>query len=98
METSTRGFTNDPRVSLGYEVEPDVTGPYSVQPAERKGDGSDGGSLDVGIVARRSDGKRIIIGEIWAACPDEDGGKTRIDAITVARRLVAELNAEGSPD
>ncbi len=84
----------DPRISYGLNVEPDVRGPYGVQPADRDGSGNDGGSLDVAITARTASGKRVVIGEIWAACPDEDGGKTRIDATAVATRLVAELNQE----
>ena len=88
----------DPRVALGYEVEPNVTGPYNVQPARRDGSGDDGGSLDVGITARTTGGKRVVIGEIWAACPDEDGVKTRIDANAVARTVVTRLNAAEGAD
>ena len=83
---------NDPRTTFGLSVEPDVRGPYGVQPAHRDGTGDDGGTLDVGLTAHTRDGTRVVIGEIWAACPDENGGKTRIDAGAVAKRLVAELN------
>ena len=86
----------DLRESLGIEVEPDVKGPYSTQPAKRDGTGNDGGILDVGIIAYLANGKRVVIGEIWAACPDEDGGKTRINASTVAERIVSELNQRRS--
>jgi len=82
----------DPRPSLGYAVEPNVKGPYHIQPAHRDGSGNDGGILDIGITAHTSDGKRVVIGEIWAACPDENGGKTRIDALAVATSIVETLN------
>lgn len=83
----------DPRIALGYEVEPDVEGPYELAAACDTG-GDAGGTLDVGIMARRvSDGERIVIGEIWAACPNRDQeGKTRIDAAAVASRIVDVLN------
>lgn len=86
----------DPRVSLGYEVEADVTGPYEVIPAQPDTDLIVGGTLDVGITALRADGTRIVIGEIWAACPNytAEQGKTRIDAAVVASRIVSELNRE----
>ena len=81
----------DLRVALGYEVEPSVSGPYEL--AEALTDGT----LDRGIVARRADGTRVVIGEIWAACPTEGGGKTRIDAQQVATEIIALLNvAEAS--
>ena len=76
----------DPRVALGYEVEPSVSGPYELA------DALTDGTLDRGIIARRADGTRIVIGEIWAACPTEGGGKTRIDANAVATEVVARLN------
>ncbi len=82
----------DPRIPLGLSVEPEVRGPYSVQPASRDGTGDDGGSLDVAITAHTRDGTRVVIGELWAACPNEHGGKTRIDAHAVASRLVGKLN------
>ena len=83
---------NDPRVEMGYHVEPKVVGPFTVQPARRVGDGSDGGSLDQGIIAQLPDGTRVVIGEIWAACPNQHGTKTRIDAAAVAEAICRTLN------
>jgi len=37
----------------------------------------------------------VVIGEIWAACPDEHGGKTRINAKAVAAKIVKTLNEVG---
>ncbi len=78
----------DPRVAMGYEVEPSVSGPFELANATTDG------TLDRGIVARRADGTRIIIGEIWAACPTDGGEKTRIDANAVATEIIERLNAE----
>lgn len=89
-----RGKMPDPRISYGVRVEPNVKGPYGAQPARRDATGDDGGTLDVGITAHTNNGTLVVIGEIWAACPNENGGKTRIDAIAVATRLVAKLNEE----
>lgn len=80
----------DPRIGLGLEVEPEVAGPYEVRKVEKPS--TNGGTLDVGIIAYTACGKRIVIGEIWAACPDDEGSKTRIDAIAVATRIVDALN------
>ena len=84
----------DPRIALGYEVEPEVEGPYELAAALDVSQLS-GGTLDIGILARRrSDGERIVIGEIWASCPNRDqNGKTRIDAAAVAKRIVDMLNS-----
>lgn len=90
------GHTADPRVDMGYDVKPEVQGPYSIRRARRDGTGNDGGTLDVGIIAYTVDGTQVVIGEIWAACPDDDGGKTRIDAIQVSKGIVARLNS--APD
>ena len=62
---------------------------------ETGGDG--GGKLDREIVARTRDGRWVVIGEIWAACPGEGGGKIRIDADAVAKRIVATLNDAETP-
>ena len=81
-------LTADPRIGLGYDVESNVQAPFAIMPA--KSDGS--GTLDVGIIAHTSGGVRIVIGEIWAACPNDEDGKTRIDAHRVATEIVAKLN------
>ncbi len=81
----------DPRIGMGFEVDLRVTGPYEVRAATS----SDGGSLDVAIVARRVvGGERIVIGEIWAACPsDGSEEKVRLDAVEVASDICAKLNS-----
>ena len=80
----------DPRIALGYEVDLEITGPYTV----RRPSPNAAGILDVGIVADRLDGTSIVIGEIWAACVGKDGKKVRIDAFAVATRIVADLNSK----
>ena len=82
----------DPRTEYGLEVEPRVTGPYSVQPAKRDGSGDDGGTLDQAIIAHTEDGRSVIIGEVWAAGHGEGGSKIRIDAAAVAQAIVDVLN------
>lgn len=82
----------DPRKDMGYEVHDRVHGPFSIRAAARDGTGNDGGVLDRAIVAQTKDGTCIIIGEIWAACPNEHGGKTRIDAHAVAEAITQTLN------
>jgi hypothetical protein len=82
----------DPREQLGHEVHSHVKGPFSVRQATRDGTGDDGGTLDVALVAHTEDGTRVIIGEIWAACPNQLGGKTRINAKEVADSIVTTLN------
>ena len=52
-----------------------------------------GGTLDRGIVARLEDGRRVVIGEIWAACPTENHGRISIDTDAAAQRVVDALNA-----
>ena len=79
----------DPRIALGYEVEPGVTGPYTIQPANL---GEDRGTLDHAIVAHTKDGRPVIIGEIWAASLGKGGAKIRIDAAAVAQQIVDTLN------
>lgn len=78
---------------MGYAVEPSVTGPYEVMAAQRVGDGSDGGVLDRGLIARTEDGRRVVIGEIWAAGVGSGGSKVRLDAPAVASDVVRHLNA-----
>lgn len=85
----------DPRVAMGYDVEPEVFPPFEVMPASDTG-GQLGGTLDHAIIARTKDGRRIVIGEIWAACPGAGGTKVRIDAREVARRIAETLNG-GAP-
>ncbi len=82
----------DPRTDLGVEVEPRVTGPFSVQPAKRDGTGDDGGTLDHAIVAYTDDGRRLVIGEIWAAGLGAGGSKIRIDVAAIAQDIANTLN------
>jgi len=86
---------SDPRERYGMTVEPDVTGPYEVMGAKRTS-ADEGGTLDRGIVAHTRDGRRVVIGEVWAAGVGKDGAKIRIDADAVAHRIVAVLNAGGA--
>ena len=46
------------------------------------------------LLPLRADGTRIVIGEIWAKCPNctEEEGSTRIDAAAVASHIVSELD------
>lgn len=82
----------DPRKALGYDVEPRVKGPYEVMAASRVGDGSDGGTLDRGLVARTEDGRPVVIGEVWAAGVGSGGSKVRLDASAIATDVVRALN------
>ena len=84
---------NDPRERLGVTVEQDVTGPYEVM-ASHPASPDTGGTLDRGIVAHTRDGRRVVIGEVWAACVGKDWAKVRIDADAVARRIIATLNLD----
>ena len=86
----------DPRIAFGLTVEPDVQGPFEVRAAS-PGSPSEGGTLDCGIVARTADGRSVVIGEIWAACPGPGGSKVRIDARAVAERIVRALTERESP-
>ncbi len=88
---------SDPRIAFGLEVEPRVLAPYSIQPAARDGTGDDGGTLDRAIVARTEDGRRVVIGEIWAACLGKGGAKIRIDADAEAQFIVDTLNEAAVP-
>ena len=89
-------MTNDPRERLGLKVEPDVVPPFELVAAKRDGSGNDGGTLDIGIIARLPNGEKVVIGEIWAACPGSGEEKVRIDARRVAQAIVDTLNgAEG---
>lgn len=89
---------SDPRVGLGYKVEASVQGPFEVMPAARAGDGSDGGTLDRGIVAHTETGMPVVIGEIWAAGVGPGGSKVRLDASAVANDIVRRLNATPARD
>lgn len=80
----------DPRIASGYDVEASVVGPFEVA---KPGNTVAGGTLDRGIVARTEDGRMVVIGEIWAACPGGGLSKIRIDAKAVAHQLVERLNA-----
>lgn len=80
---------SDPRKGLGYEVEDEVVGPYSTLAALPS---DNGGTLDRGIVATTKDGRRVVIGEVWAAAVGPGGEKIRIDADAIARRIVETLN------
>lgn len=68
-----------------------VTGPYETRPANPLSP-DHGGTLDRAIVGRLADGRRVIIGEIWAAAPAEDGGRVSIDTGVVSRAIVEALN------
>ena len=82
---------SDPRIDMGYAVEPKVVGPFEVVEAADTG-GLAGGTLDRGIVAYTEDGRRVVIGEIWAAGVGKGGSKIRLDASAIARRLVDAAN------
>lgn len=82
---------SDPRKQLGLEVVPSVSGPYELMGAKPTTPDA-GGTLDVGILARTPDGRRVVIGEIWAACPGKDGVKIRIAAREIAQRMIDTLN------
>lgn len=82
----------DPRELLGFVVHHAVTGPYHTRSASRTGTGDDGGTLDCAIIAQLPDGTRIIIGEIWAACPDSMGNKHRINANEIANKIAITMN------
>lgn len=75
----------DPRIGLGYEVEPVVHGPWSLHPGGE-------GTLDRGIVAQTKSGEKVVIGEIWAAAVGAKGTKVRVDSVAIAEALVAVLN------
>ncbi len=87
----------DPRTRLGIEVEPRVTGPYSIRTAKRDGSGDDGGTLDQAIIAHTEDGREVVIGEVWAAGIDPAGWKVRIDAAAVAQGIIDTLNGSIAP-
>lgn len=76
---------------MGYEVEPNVVGPFEVLEAADTG-GAAGGILDRGIVARTQDGRSVVIGEVWAAGVGRGSPKIRIDASAVARSIVHRCN------
>jgi hypothetical protein len=77
---------------MGYEVETRVVGPFEVMEAAYTG-GAAGGTLDRGIVARTKDGRRVVIGEVWAAGVGKGGVKIRLHATAVADSLVHVANA-----
>lgn len=81
----------DIRPALGVQPER-VTGPFRVTRAKRKGDGSDGGTLDIGIVGRLPDGREVVCGELWAMGPDDHSERRSLDVDDLARRLTDALN------
>ncbi len=97
MTTGRSSDMVDPRTHLGIEVEPRVTGPYLACAAKRDGTGDDGGTLDQAITAYTDDGRRVVIGEIWAAGLGAGGSKIRIDAAAVAQEIVDTLNGSAAP-
>lgn len=82
----------DPRIALGMTVEPQVRPPFSVRGASPASP-DDGGTLDCGLLGHVADGRPVVFGEIWAACPSGTHEKVRLDARAVAERIVSLLNA-----
>ena len=86
------------------DIQP-ISGPFEIKTAEPPTP-DHGGTLDRGIVGRLPDGRRVVIGEVWAACPAEDvdpaSGLVRgaernlsrisIDTDAMAQRIVDGLN------
>lgn len=82
---------SDPREGFGLTVEPEVVGPYSLVPS-RHLSSSTGGLLDYGIAAFTKDGRRVVIGELFAAAIGAGGSKIRIDTKAVGQIIVDTLN------
>ena len=82
----------DQRIALGVTVEPQVRAPFSVRGASPASP-DDGGTLDCGLLGHVADGRPVVFGEIWAACPSGTHEKVRLDARAVAERIVSLLNA-----
>lgn len=69
----------------------DVTGPFEIRKATPPSPDF-GGTLDRAIVARLEDGRRVCIGELWAAGPAEGGARISLDAQKTAEKIVELLN------
>jgi len=81
---------SDPRELLGLIVLDRVSPPYAIRNAVR-GDPSEGGTLDCGIVAHTDSGEPVVIGEIWAMGIGANGQKVRLNARAIAGRIVTAL-------
>ena len=81
---------HDPRQHMGILVETPC-GPITLQEAARDGDGSDGGSLDIAIVAELPSGGRVIVGELWASGIGKGGSRISIDPVPLGKAIEAAL-------
>ena len=81
---------SDPRESLGYIVESELM-EFELIPS-RHTTPDTGGLLDYGILARLPDGRRVVIGELFARAPGDHPVGVRLDTKKVGEWIVATLN------